>query len=146
MRRRLTWMGWMGWMLVSCAPELSDIKQRSEVPQPEQHEIVPVGGYEPMAGTWDTLRKDGVAGEKRVPLVIEVDRDVLTGSHPEHALRMRCQASHRTCTGTWSDNLGHGTMVWNFDTEFRSFTGSYDGTSNGQDLAKTRWTGSKQSQ
>lgn len=129
---------------MGCAPEVAGIKERSGKPEAEQHEIVPVGGYETMAGTWTSTRSDEVIGEQAVPLIIEVQKDVIEGSAPDHAVRVRCQASHRTCTGRWSDNVGYGRFTWIFGTDFRSFTGSYDGVSEGRDVGRSSWTGTKQ--
>ena len=131
-------------LALGCAPELSGIKERSNKPEPEQQDILPVGGYEPMAGSWHTTRGDEVIGEQPLPLLIEVEKNVFKGAAPDHAVRMSCQASHRTCIGRWSDNVGSGRMTWIFSTDFRSFTGSYDGTSEGRDVGRSSWTGTKQ--
>ncbi|MDW8283704.1 MAG: hypothetical protein RMK29_18520 [Myxococcales bacterium] len=130
--------------LLGCAPEVAGVRERTGPPRPEEHDIVPVGGYEPLAGQWATTRRDEVIGEQQVPLIIEVDKDVLIGAAPDHAVRVRCQASHRTCVGRWSDNVGSGRMTWVFAPDFRSFQGSYDGTSEGRDVGRSSWTGVKQ--
>jgi hypothetical protein len=131
-----------GWM-AGCAPELAGIQERSAVPRPEQDEIVPVGGYQLLSGTWETTRSDEAIGEQRVALMIEVDKDVLSGSAPDSSVRVRCQASHRTCLGTWSDNVGHGRVTLTFGTDFQSFTGTYDGTSQGMDVGRSTWIGKR---
>lgn len=129
---------------LACAPEVAGVKERSGKPEAEQQEIVPVGGYEPMTGSWITTRSDEVIGEQQIQILIEVQKDVLEGSAPDHAVRIKCQATHRTCTGRWSDNVGYGRFTWIFSTDFRSFTGSYDGTSEGRDVGRSSWTGTKQ--
>ncbi len=134
---------WALALLLGCAPELSDLKERTGPPRPEQDEIVPVGGYSLLSGTWETTRSDEAIGEQRVPMLIDVEKDVLTGTAPDSSVRIRCQASHRTCVGTWSDNLGHGRLTWTFATDFQGFSGTYDGTSQGLDIGRSSWTGKK---
>lgn len=129
-------------LLCACAPELASVKVREEVPpQKEEHEVVPVGGYQILAGEWSTQRSDEAMGRQEVVLLVSVEGDVVSAESPEQGVRLRCQASHRTCLGTWSDNVGRGRVALTLDLDFRRFTGTYDGTREGRDVGRTSWTG-----
>jgi hypothetical protein len=129
-------------LLVACAPELAGVKVREEVPpRREEHEVVPVGGYQILAGEWRTQRVDEAMGTQDVVLLVSVEGDVVSAESPEQGVRLRCQISHRTCLGTWSDNAGRGRVVLTLDLDFRRFTGTYDGTREGRDVGRTGWTG-----
>lgn len=134
-------------LLCGCPAEGFRLSAAPRKPEPEQEDIVPVGGYEVLAGLWDTARSEG-RGERPLRLLVQVEEHRLKGAAPpveqgetEHALRVECQVEHRTCLGNWYDNDGRGIMTWRFGTDFASFTGSYEGERRGAAVGSRTWHG-----
>ena len=125
--------------------------QTTPPPRPEEEDIVPVGGYEMLAGLWETSRQEPAGGgalkDRRLRLQVTFSDGELRAAAPpdepynDHNVRVVCAVSHRTCIGTWYDNDGRGTMTWRMGTDFASFKGSFEGQRRGATLPSLPWTG-----